>query len=55
MSDIILPLKSYDDKMTKCNSICKPHHSETWGDPVCGWGRSLTFVHICYSRVTKNG
>lgn len=45
MSDIILSLKSYDNKMTKCNSICKPHHSETWGDTdfVGGLGRSLAF------------
>lgn len=57
MSDIILPLKSYDDEMTKCNNTCKPQHSETWGDildPVGGLGRPLAFVCICCGSVTKN-
>lgn len=47
MSDVILPLKSYDDDLIKCKSFCKPHHSKTWGgilDPEVGLGK-VTDLH----------
>lgn len=51
MSDVILPLESYDDDLKKCKSFCKPHHSKTWGDvpePEVGLHRLLT----CSSATT---
>lgn len=54
VSDVILPLKRYDDDVTKCESFFKPRHSKAWGhilDPEVGLCRSLTSIFIWYNSV----